>query len=52
MSKQLVQLLEEATCEDDIHDVEFIVSYTYLVLSVAFSKPVGCRFNQPPAMIQ
>ncbi|KAJ7388445.1 hypothetical protein OS493_037607, partial [Desmophyllum pertusum] len=25
MSKQLVQLLEEATCEDDIHDVEFII---------------------------
>lgn len=27
MSVQLIQLLEEATCNDDIHDVEIIVSY-------------------------
>lgn len=27
MSVQLIQLLEEATCSDDIHDVEIIVSY-------------------------
>lgn len=27
MSEQLIQLLEEATCDDDIHDVEIIVSY-------------------------
>ena len=26
MSVQLIQLLEEATCNDDIHDVEIIVS--------------------------
>ncbi|XP_078373752.1 inhibitor of Bruton tyrosine kinase-like isoform X1 [Oculina patagonica] len=25
MSEQLIQLLEEATCDDDIHDVEFII---------------------------
>ena len=29
MSEQLIQLLEEATCDDDIHDIEFIVSYMY-----------------------
>ena len=27
MSEQLIQLLEEATCNDGIHDVEIIVSY-------------------------
>ena len=27
MCEQLIQLLEEATCDDDIHDVEIIVSY-------------------------
>ena len=30
MSEQLIQLLEEATCDDDIHDVEFIVSYMHV----------------------
>lgn len=26
ISEQMIQLLEEATCEDDIHDVEFMVN--------------------------
>ena len=26
ISEHMIQLLEEATCEDDIHDVEFMVN--------------------------
>ena len=27
MPEQMIQLLEDATWEDDIHDVEFLVSF-------------------------
>ena len=30
--KNLMQLLEEATSEDDIHDVEFLVSLSHMHL--------------------
>ena len=37
ISEQIIQLLEEATCEDDIHDVEFMVN----LLSIPKST---CKF--------
>ena len=35
ISEQMIQLLEEATCEDDIHDVEFMVNLLSLPKSTS-----------------